>query len=47
MIIRSLLEALAVILVIVGFLNEEKLVAFEDRVCRAIRSAMKRKGESE
>ena len=33
----SILEITAVIAVIVGFVNEDKLIAFEERICEALK----------
>ena len=40
-IIRTVAELAAVILVIWGVLNEERLIAFEDRVFQKIKSFLK------
>ena len=37
MILRTLLEFAAVVLLIVGFINEKKVIAFENRIFAAIK----------
>ncbi len=36
-ILKTLLELAAVVLLIVGFINEKKIIAFEDKLARAIK----------
>ncbi|MGN0568529.1 MAG: hypothetical protein ACI4JR_08075 [Acutalibacteraceae bacterium] len=36
-IIQTILELAAVIAVIVGFVHEDKLIAFEERICEALK----------
>lgn len=43
MAIRSLLELAAVVLLIIGFVNEKKVVAFEVQLSRAIRIHLHRR----
>lgn len=35
--IQTVLEITAIIAVIVGFINEDKLIAFEERICEALK----------
>lgn len=43
MVIQSIFEFTAIILLIVGFANEEKVIEFETKLFRAIRIKTKRK----
>lgn len=36
-VIQTVVELAAVIAVIVGFINEDKLIAFEERICEALK----------
>lgn len=43
MVIRSLFELAAVVLLIIGFINERKIIAFEVKLARAIKIHLRRR----
>lgn len=42
MILRTIIEIIAVLLIIYGFIHEDKLIAFEERIVEKIKQAFKK-----